>query len=602
MYKKSRSYQLLLLCLFLTTHCVISSFVHQLPIVNPIMYSLLDKPLEEGFCAETLIKTQSGYELVENLVVGDIVMDVYGNPTPVVAITKHFVDEYIKLFLKDIILCVGCDQQFYYSLSSSWIKSREVHCENEHSIEPIAMYALTTHSHTLLVTSQDLYAHNAATIFYGVPSICCGYIAIINPVVAILGGTTIGLAVIAYNAYQMYLKNQNNEGNSYFVEMPDTVTLAERFYYEGRKEALEKLKKELITIKDDLTCIKNLCSGNFTYQCLRQHAYTIRKNVPLLSIAQEKQLSDEQKNTLRFLRENDLALLEKQVCDIQFLLALHVNQLIDNVQRAQKSYDNAFMEIQEAIIYWNNNLEKTTLETAFKLYRHDLLREHLVYAIQQASKELFLVAEYYRACMSKCIQSSTTIITMLNQIVSIIDEKKQWILQEEEQARSNSAIIERYFADHNVLIMVFKNEVKIEFEEQQKKRDAQILKKIETKQQVNSGFGGGPKKNDDEEEDEKKIEISEQDMNHIFRKSEGHFTKNTPKARKIIEDIVADKNNYNGLDKYGTKWYSKIISDGQQVWAGVRDGKIRYAGINKIPWPKDRVTGLLMRPAGLFKI
>ena len=43
----------------------------------------------------------------------------------------------------------------------------------------------------------------------------------------------------------------------------------------------------------------------------------------------------------------------------------------------------------------------------------------------------------------------------------------------------------------------------------------------------------------------------------------------------MVESIIADVANYNGLDQYGTKWFSKIMPDGKQVWADVRDCKIR---------------------------
>jgi hypothetical protein len=99
-----------------------------------------------------------------------------------------------------------------------------------------------------------------------------------------------------------------------------------------------------------------------------------------------------------------------------------------------------------------------------------------------------------------------------------------------------------------------------------------------------SNFSGGPKKDDEEEYE--RIKISEKDKDHIFRDAEGHFAKDIPEARKIIENIVSDKKYYDGLDKYGTQWYSKIMSNGKQIWAGVRNHTIRYAGINDIPLAK----------------
>lgn len=426
----------------------------------------------------------------------------------------------------------------------------------------------------------------------------CGCVAVLNPILAVLGDTTTRLAAVGYNVYERYSEKHKNNADFYLVEMPDDVLLAERFYYEHRKEVLEKTQQELMGIKNNLQVIKGLPSGSFTCQFLQKYVYCPVENTQQLSVIKEKRLSDKQKNILRDARENELAALEKQIRQIQFLLMLHAAQLIENVQIAEASYDSAATEIGEAIAVWNDNCRAMPYDVALKVYKYDLLQEHLVHAIGQAFEELCIVSEYYRICMNQGIESCALIIAALDQIVPVINEKKQWLAEQEKCAWNNSAIAEQHFAQHNISVAVFKNEAKKEFDKQQKKRAAEVLKKIEMQQLANSGFGGGPKKDDDEEE---KVEISEQDKDHIFRDSEGHFTQDTPQARKIIEDIVADKNNYNGLDKYGTKWYSKITLEGEQLWAGVRDGKIRYAGVNNVPWPKDMMTGLLIRPACVFK-
>lgn len=582
MYKKSRAFFLLFLC-FLMTNFIITPSMYHLS-VDQMPHCSLNKLPEEGFCAGTLIKTPYGYELIENLVMGDTVIDAYGNSTEIVAIISRCVNEYIKVFLKNITLCVGRDQQFYCFSSFSWIKAREVFCDKERIIDPTILYALTTHSHTLSVTPQNLCAHNAAAIFCGVSSICCGYVTIINPVVAILGGVTVSLAVIAHNAYQMYVEKHKNEDGSCLVDIPDSVVLAERFYYEQRKEALEKLRQELIGIKKGLQIIKGLSSSGFTYQLLPHYTYEVKNKIQFISIAQEKKLSDVQKKTLRDLRESDLALLEKQLCDIQFLLALHINQLIENIEHAQRSYDGAIGEIQKAIAIWNSNLEKMTLEAAFKLYKYDLLREHLVYVMRQAFNELLLVAEYYRACMSQCIQSSTTIISTLDHILPIIDERKSWILQEEKLARNNSAVIERYFAAHNVSVDAFKKEAQKEFDKEQKQRDTEVQKRIEMQQQVNSDFGGGPKKDkkDDDEKDEHPHGIYK-DAKYHHRNSNGRkspcpndgqkcLDKSLPKtgvidARVSMEDgkfVVLRKTAYREYHGYCVTW-NELPTELQQL-------------------------------------
>ncbi|WP_460059488.1 hypothetical protein, partial [Pseudolactococcus yaeyamensis] len=84
----------------------------------------------------------------------------------------------------------------------------------------------------------------------------------------------------------------------------------------------------------------------------------------------------------------------------------------------------------------------------------------------------------------------------------------------------------------------------------------------------------------------KKVEwpVNDSQLEHIFRKAEGHFDADTPTNRKLIEEAINDKY-YAGLkpaDLSGkTKEYLRDMPDGSQVWVQVRDGKIQDAGLNR---------------------
>jgi hypothetical protein len=388
------------------------------------------------------------------------------------------------------VLCAACDQHFYCAVERSWIKAHDIAFDHEHIIAPIVMYALTTQSHTLSVTQYDMHAHNTAAIFLGIPSIWCGFIALINPVTAVLGGATLALATVGYNAHKNYLKKQRDEKDLCMVSIPDAIVFGERFYYEHRKSELEKIKQELMTIKNDLKIIKELSSSDCTHQLLQRHTYEKISSAQPLSVDQEKRLSDEQKNRLRQIRDNELTSLENQICDIQFLLALHVNQLIDNLRYAQASYDNAVPKIKAARDAWNTNLNTMTYAIALRTYKGDLLYKHLIHAISQACDELLVVGEYYRVCTNQCIKNSTTIVSALDEIVPTAHEAKKWIFEQEEFSHNNIAIIEKHFAQRNISAASFYNEVKKEFDKQQKERNAQVLKKVAIEQAAHSGFGG----------------------------------------------------------------------------------------------------------------
>jgi hypothetical protein len=86
--------------------------------------------------------------------------------------------------------------------------------------------------------------------------------------------------------------------------------------------------------------------------------------------------------------------------------------------------------------------------------------------------------------------------------------------------------------------------------------------------------------------------LSKGDAQHIFRDKVGHFIVDTPTNRKILLDVVNDQKNFLGADQHGTHWFSKIISDGSQIWVAVRNGLLRYGGVNKIPKIFNPTTGL----------
>ena len=80
-----------------------------------------------------------------------------------------------------------------------------------------------------------------------------------------------------------------------------------------------------------------------------------------------------------------------------------------------------------------------------------------------------------------------------------------------------------------------------------------------------------------------KVIVAENRLRHIFRKRTGHFSRDTPEARKILEDLANEPTNLHGGDKHGNSWYAKLNEKGQQYWAEVRDGKIINGGINETP-------------------
>jgi hypothetical protein len=79
--------------------------------------------------------------------------------------------------------------------------------------------------------------------------------------------------------------------------------------------------------------------------------------------------------------------------------------------------------------------------------------------------------------------------------------------------------------------------------------------------------------------------------NHIFNNNPGHVP-DSPEIRNLIESMVKDVDNFLVTDKRNKLWFAKILKDGTQAWAEVRDGVIRNCGINKVPREANNETGL----------
>lgn len=112
----------------------------------------------------------------------------------------------------------------------------------------------------------------------------------------------------------------------------------------------------------------------------------------------------------------------------------------------------------------------------------------------------------------------------------------------------------------------------------------------------NEGSSSGKGNTSDEgkgNSDSKKNKIPDNDSTtgHIFRDAEGHIP-DTPENRALLEDVANDPANFRGTDKYGNEWYTKIQSDGSQVWVESRNGNIFEGGVNNTPKPWNPETGL----------
>ncbi len=88
---------------------------------QPVLLSSFKSAIKQhGFCANTLVQTSFGYKEIKELTQNDVVIDCNGEEKKIIAITKHYVNRYIKFIVGDTTICTGCDQ-LYYKFPGIWI-------------------------------------------------------------------------------------------------------------------------------------------------------------------------------------------------------------------------------------------------------------------------------------------------------------------------------------------------------------------------------------------------------------------------------------------------------------------------------------------------
>lgn len=185
---------LLLGLVFGSAEGVISPFVGLLPC--PAKVSVWSEELAEkftgprGFVAGTLVKTPSGYEQIENLKVGDLVLSQDKNGQLVrqkITSTKRVVcDEIVSMQAgKDCVILTSPHQQLFDGKSSHWISAqnafpeRNIRASGEKvglTIKDWRIYKVQSHlfeisvdqTHNFFVTEYDVLVHNIVPIAVGI--------------------------------------------------------------------------------------------------------------------------------------------------------------------------------------------------------------------------------------------------------------------------------------------------------------------------------------------------------------------------------------------------------------------------------------------------
>ncbi len=483
---------------------------------------------EEGFCAGTLVRVLNGYKSIETIVEHDVVLDHNLQPKRVLTIATRIAHRYIELIVEDQCIRTGFNQflQLPYNLqwctaeglrACDYVLDRNQRMQHIDQYKPIdhviTLYQLAVEDHIFCIGPSDIIVHNV-DIAFGCALLFLEYVAYAHPVFAVIG-PTFALATIAGKAYETYWQDShctNNDAN----EIPQSVFLAERYYYEQRKQELVKLRDEftalyrgILTLKDlfDPRMQINTFSSQFLPELLKYHT---QSSWLTISISNEFALSDERTVALRKAREQELALVEKEIKEIHALLVVHFNELIRQAHDAYEAYTQYTAVVKDGIKVWNNNQGQLTDHIASESYEKEIMQECFIRYLQQKIAELKIVIAYYqRSASNTALQGSTNITELFDPTNQFIKQAEQWAQQELTCVRSNMNISESYFARRRIPVAVFKNQIHNAFNKNRTNKDHKALEKAKDTQESISTTGGpnDPKKpkNDDQEDFFKKL-------------------------------------------------------------------------------------------------
>ena len=242
-------------------------------------------------------------------------------------------------------------------------------------------------------------------------------------------------------------------------------------------------------------------------------------------------------------------------------------------------------------------------DIAFSHYLNHFLWLEAYEFFKIKTNEVKLIISYYNSSQANFfINQTTNLSKIFNEQKQINDNIFKNLEIGKKIASSNIAISENFLLINNLLTQQLVNQNKtiaknycLEKEKQSvllfKKRHENFKNTVKkVKEEKKKKGGGGPEKDpkDDDPLPEKNLSI----MGHIFRKKDGHLI-DTPENRNLLRELVKDSSNYLKRDKaFKRDWYAKITKDGKQLWAWIKNDKIRDGGLNNKVLPWNDQTGL----------
>lgn len=470
---------------------------------------------KEGFLAGTLIKTVNGYKSVERIKINDYIIgpDLQGNNFArlVLNCKKKKLKEYIHILLGGQSVDIAPKQKFYCTKTKSWVCAKDL--IPEHSVvtnnsddsqlitierikKKVKVYRLTVEGHHLLVTPQDIVAHNASRALTQCATIALGHLTLISPIQVAVG--------INFDQFKSQLAQRipalayiEQVINAPLAKKESTVQFIEqRKLYQNIKAELLNTHKKFVTLISD---IKQLSSAfaPFNKQFAVDILHNTIKDLALLnspSAEQEMLFRPAELLGLYELRNKELNHIKEQIEQMHLNIGVYCNALIEKLELLNEEQYKACEKANFLIRQCNNNVSEVMTDC----YRSILRFEKLSDELRSGLKDLKMLLHYCDTSPNaKIFKSAAYINTMFLDDTLVRDIEKNLAINVSIFSE-NRAHYERWLQSQNVNITNIKQNNDVEAALEKDKRQKDITKKA-LEQKSNSQFPKDPKKDDKKE-------------------------------------------------------------------------------------------------------
>lgn len=555
--------------------------ISQSPEIIKLKAALLKKAVDyqEGLVGSTQIKTNNGYSKLEDIKAGDLVAcyDITNSKqiyNRVSGVDNVCLKKYVQITTNNQqIIKVAAEHRFYIPTSDAWISAEdlveypafmklinpnieEIRLVNE-ELEVIRISV--EGNHNFYITDHDILVHNSDIALES--AFVIGRVAI-----ALFPCPYTPVFIQGLNLAQAYVNLSKivSVQNSNIKAIANTIP--EQAYYEKAKSELLKVRKDLIDVKEGLEKLvqyRRPYGANFTSALLYQTKLQDGIDSTLkVTPEQELQYNDQQKESLRALRQAELDKLAKQVSDLQIALGFHFDELINMRDRAQVELEAMDANLTQAINTWNTHRDNLSDSAMIPIYEALRKYEECAQNVENKNQELKFAIEYYKNVHNASIIKVTTNIPELVTLgENEVATTEAWIVQQRKQCITpNVEIIEKELYRNGIDVTNLRNNIESSLKKQ---RASKISKELEEAKKAKASIK--PPKNPKEDKEKKDIQLKEKFSEYI--KKEADYKECLEKAKKVknktldtpIKDYWRDCNaNGAQLDKRANDLYTEI--------------------------------------------